>query len=101
MARFIWKLKTVYPEIDANILLNEMKLAWVEIKFDPKTKAVISTTPEKVKIDIDAIPKYQMDTFCRSTLNLTKKMFENPEFAAKYEVWLAKRKAKQAMQVNV
>ena len=96
VARFMWKLKTVYPEVDANMLLNEMKLAWVEIAFDPKTKAVISRTPETVKIDVDAIPKHDMDAFCRCFLRMATEAFKNPEFVAYHEKRLAERKAEQA-----
>ena len=96
VASFMWKLKKVYPEIDANMLLNEKKIAWVEVTFDRKTGAIISSKPEKVEIDVNAIPKHVMDNFCRVTLKCARKAFEDPKVVAEYEKRLAEKKAKQA-----
>jgi transcriptional regulator with XRE-family HTH domain len=96
VTRFMWKLKTVYPEIDANAFLREMNIAWVEVAIDRKTKEVISTTPATVDINLDLMPKHELDSLCRVILRGARKAFENPQFRADYEVWLAERKARQA-----
>jgi len=36
-------------------------------------RVVVFRTPDNVKINIDEIPKHEMDAFCRSILNLVKK----------------------------
>jgi len=94
VVRFMWKLKTVYPEIDANMFLREMNIAWVEVAFDPKTKAAISTTPAAVNINLDLIPKHEMDSLCRVILSSARKAFENPQFRAEYERRLPELKAR-------
>ena len=100
VVRFMWKLKTVYPEIDANMFLNEMKIAWVEVVFDPKTKAIISTTPAKVNIDVNAIPKHVMDNMCRVILRGAREAFKDPEYAARHEEWLVGYRARQAAKAQ-
>ena len=59
-----------------------------------KDKAVVSRTPETVKINLDEVPKHQMDTICRVVLSSAKKAFENPKFATDYEAWRTERRAR-------
>jgi hypothetical protein len=38
-------------------------------------RVVVSRTPDNVRINIDEIPKHEMDALCRAILNLTEKNF--------------------------
>ena len=57
-------------------------------------KVVVSRTPATIQIDVDAIPKHEMDTVCRVLVRSVTEAFKNPQFAADYEIWLAARRAK-------
>ena len=59
-------------------------------------KVVVSMTTAAVEIDIDAIPKHEIDTLCRSLIRSVTEAMKNPKFAADYEVWRAKRYGKEA-----
>ena len=56
-------------------------------------RVVAARIPNDVRINLDEMPKHELDNFCRVTLRCIKKAFENPEFRAGYEAWLAERKA--------
>jgi hypothetical protein len=58
-------------------------------------KVVAARTPADVRINLDEVPKHQMDTLCRVVIRGTNEAFKDPKFAAEYEVWLAERRAKQ------
>ncbi len=47
--------------------------------------------PNKVKIDLDAMPKHEIDTLCRVLIHSITEAFKDPTFAAEYEEWRAKR----------
>ena len=67
----------------------------VDIKLDKKR--VVSRTPETVKINLDEMPKHQLDALCRMVLRGAARAFENPEFVAKHEQRLAERKARETV----
>ena len=58
-------------------------------------KIIVGEIPDDVKINLDEVPKHQMDAFCRVILRWGKEKFKDPKFQAEYEVWLAERRAKQ------
>ena len=69
-----------------------MALASITIKIDPKTgESFISPGQEMPKINLDEIPKHEMDALCRVILRSATKAFEDPEYVAAYEQWLAER----------
>ena len=61
-------------------------------------KTVVSMTPKTVEIDIDKISKHEMDAICSCLIRCVTKAFQNPQFAAEYEVWLAARRTKGIMR---
>lgn len=44
-------------------------------------------TQQYIDIDIDSIPEWDMKRLCRSILEATKKMLEDPVIRADYEAW--------------
>ena len=67
----------------------------VTIVFDRKTGETISRTPETVRINLDAIPKHEMDAYCRAVIHSVKKALQDPAYVADYEQWLIKRYGKR------
>lgn len=46
------------------------------------------TTPvEDIKIDLDKVPKLEMDSLCRMLVKAMKKHFDDPENMRKFEEW--------------
>lgn len=66
----------------------------------PDGEATMSIPPNTVKIDVDAIPKHEMDALCRVLIRSVTEAFKNPAFAAEYEAWRIKRYGGQAQGVN-
>ncbi len=56
--------------------------------------------PNAVKIDVNAIPKHETDALCRVLLRSVANAFKNPDFAAEYEGWRAKRYGGQPQGVS-
>ena len=67
----------------------------VTIVFDRKTGKTISRTPETVKFNFDAIPKHEMDAYCRVLIQCVTKAFQDPAYVADYEQWLINRYGKR------
>lgn len=66
----------------------------------PKTeKVVVSTTLDAVKVNVSEIPKHETDTLCRVLIHGITEAFKNPQLAAEYEEWRAKRYGGQASAV--
>ena len=58
-------------------------------------KVVVERFPETVKINLNAIPKHEMDAYCRTVIQCIKKAFEDPAYVANYEQWLIKKYGKR------
>jgi hypothetical protein len=58
-------------------------------------RVVVSRTPESVNIDFNAIPKHEMDAYCRVVIRGIKEHFKKPGAAANYEQWLIERYGKR------
>jgi hypothetical protein len=54
-------------------------------------RVVVSRSPENVDIDFNAIPKHEMDAYCRVVIRGVTEYFKKPGTAAAYEQWLIKR----------
>ncbi len=55
-------------------------------------KKVGTRTPEKINIDLGAIPKNESDALCRTVLHGMSAMFKDPIVRADYEKWKKERK---------
>ena len=56
-----------------------------------KQKVVLSWTPETAEIQIDQIPKYQIDRMCKTLLECTARFFKDPAVQADFERWKKER----------
>lgn len=56
---------------------------------------MICTGMEKVKIDINLVPKVEMNTLCRSINKAMEAFYEDPQNIAEFEAWLAERQARR------
>ena len=56
-------------------------------------KVVVSRTPDTVRINLGEVPKHEISALCRVVLQGVAKAFQNPQFAAEYERWLAEKEA--------
>ena len=54
-------------------------------------KIVVSRTLATVEVNLDAMPAHESDTLCRVLIHSVTVAFKNPQFAADYEKWRAKR----------
>ena len=61
----------------------------VDIKLDKK--GIVSMTPETVKINLDEMPKHEMDALCRVVLRGATEAFKDPKFIAMHEQRLAEK----------
>ena len=50
-------------------------------------KTLNQNTENKVYIDINLVPQYAIDTYCRMILKSGKKLFEDPVVKADYAKW--------------
>lgn len=57
---------------------------------------VKTRTPESVNVDIDAIPKHEMDGMCNAIINMVSRMFEDPAVQEDFKHWQQARKQKGA-----
>ena len=62
-----------------------------------KTEKVAVITPDNFEINIDEMPKHEIDALCRVILRGTARAMQNPKFVAEYERRLAERKARGAV----
>lgn len=53
-------------------------------------------TDQKIDLRPAEIPQEHIDSLARPLVAIVRKAFEDPAFAAEYEVWLANRKKKLA-----
>ena len=58
-------------------------------------KKIGTRTPEKINIDLGAIPENESDALCRAVLHGMAAMFEDPTVRADYEKWKNKRKLRK------
>lgn len=58
-------------------------------------KKVGTRTPEKINIDLGAIPENENDALCRAVLHGMAAMFKDPIVQADYEKWKNERKLRK------
>lgn len=57
---------------------------------------IITAIPQNaLKIDVNLLPKHEIDALCRVLLHSVAEAFKNPDFAAEYEAWRKQRNEKQ------
>lgn len=57
-----------------------------------KSEQVMTAIPSNaLKIDLNSMPKHEIDAFCRVLLHSVAESFKNPDFAAEYEAWRKQR----------
>lgn len=78
---FIDKVKIVKPVISVNTIVNHIKPGWVEIKQDPKTRTIITTS--------NPIPSYNNNTVnvLQTLVALHKKRTEDYIDLWCYDIW--------------
>jgi len=66
------------------------------------TEKVVAERPEPVSVNLNAIPRHEMDALCRAALRLTEATFKDPAAVADYEKLLiaryGKREAKKRLK---
>ena len=62
-----------------------------------KTEKVAVITPDGFEINIDEMPKHEVDALCRVILRGVARAVNTPKFQAEYERRLAERKAREAV----
>lgn len=56
---------------------------------------IIAQPPlSEMKVNVNAVPKHQMDALCRVVIHCATEAFKDPKFAAEYEAWRRERYAK-------
>lgn len=58
-------------------------------------KKVGTRNPEKINIDLGAIPENESDALCRAVLHGMAALFEDPIVRADYEKWKNERKLRK------
>lgn len=54
-------------------------------------KLITEIPPNALKINVNAMPKHEIDALCRVLLHSVAEAFKNPTFAAEYEAWRKQR----------
>lgn len=57
---------------------------------------VVSTIPERVRVDLDQMPRHESDRMCKTILECVRQMMEIPAIRAEYEEWLTNKQKANA-----
>ena len=53
----------------------------------------------QIKIDINEIPKHDLDRFCKATLEACRRFYSDPKNEERYEKWKAEQESKRGENV--